>query len=676
MSRSAALKLKNDRIQDDLSNTMELYWYLQTQSRENAAKALELIQSGLKPARVLQQVHPGPTNKSPEEQPAESEGEPTVDQSSNSATIPASTPANTSANVIAGTIASTTESTSKERSSPEFEPLQQSAFHPSNVIPVLTRGVESFLLCTGCIFHIYDASDAQAKLNVARAFIEKVGETWAQPSYGSPLIDESRVILTPVCIMAALGLQYTKYPIPALGIRPSSEDGTHRYVTIFYEIAKRYLDVLIERNVLEAMRACAAFCVFNTIGHATVALNYAYMGINVAFNNGLPLLLDSCGIETKDWPSYKRVLRTLGTLHDWLVSTLGFVPQDLFGAQAKTSTLLDQEPATPAEIIQQKLAKVVHIEADLLRSVASFETITSPFFAYVRRDLLQWYEELPVWMRLDSLVVAESRPSSTIRTIYLVHLFYLSANILVARLAHKQLCSYSTPGRSAEMRIAVGDGLVAARTAARILQLQLDDLTIYQRCWCCEFAAYMACLTLLHSTTQLVLNGYSQPTWQKELSYAKSCIDVLEYCALVDKIARNFLKVTIRYYNVLLAIAEPNVAASDGTPPDGFDHLFSTSESTYAHLVSASAGLVNLLSHPFGSPSDLMMENTLEAKVGLGCELGQDSLSTPPQNTTLNASSDRVLSLRKVMSTSLQNSCLLGSSQPHDWSPLLDMGSL
>jgi len=148
--------------------------------------------------------------------------------------------------------------------------------------------------------------------------------------------------------------------------------------------------------------------------------------------------------------------------------------------------LLDEDPLVPAEIIQRELAKVVHIEADLLRAVASFTIVTTPLFAYIRMELLRWHEDLPVWMRLESLVKSDSHPAGTKRTIYLVHLFYLSANILVARLARKQLSGILPHGQNDEMMIAVGDGLVAARTAARILQLQLDDLTIYQRCWCCE----------------------------------------------------------------------------------------------------------------------------------------------------------------------------------------------
>jgi hypothetical protein len=75
--------------------------------------------------------------------------------------------------------------------------------------------------------------------------------------------------------MAAIGLQYTRDPIPALGFEPSAENGTYQYVTIFYEFAKHLLETVIESNILEAIKICAAMCIFNTIEHATIALAHA-----------------------------------------------------------------------------------------------------------------------------------------------------------------------------------------------------------------------------------------------------------------------------------------------------------------------------------------------------------------------------------------------------------------
>lgn len=162
-------------------------------------------------------------------------------------------------------------------SSPKSSYPPNTTLHPSNVVPALAYGVDAFFLCTGLMFHVYEESEAQAQLNLARQYIEEVGENWSQPLDKSSLLAESSFSLCSVCIMAALGLQYTKDPIAALDFQPSGGNGIHQYVSIFYHVAKQHLDDLIERNSLEAMKACAAFCAFNTIGHATVALNYACM---------------------------------------------------------------------------------------------------------------------------------------------------------------------------------------------------------------------------------------------------------------------------------------------------------------------------------------------------------------------------------------------------------------
>jgi hypothetical protein len=79
------------------------------------------------------------------------------------------------------------------------------------------------------------------------------------------------------CIMAAVGLQYTKDPIPALDFEPTSENGMYQYVAIFYEATKHLMDTTIENNVLNAIKVCAVMCVFNIILHSTVALANAGM---------------------------------------------------------------------------------------------------------------------------------------------------------------------------------------------------------------------------------------------------------------------------------------------------------------------------------------------------------------------------------------------------------------
>lgn len=58
---------------------------------------------------------------------------------------------------------------------------------------------------------------------------------------------------------------------------------------------------------------------------------------------------------------------------------------------------------------------------------------------------------------------------------------------------------------------------------------------------------YMSCLVLLHSSAQMLHYGYPQNIRQQELSYAKSCLDVLEYCGTVDKVTLCFAEITRSY---------------------------------------------------------------------------------------------------------------------------------
>ena len=151
-------------------------------------------------------------------------------------------------------------------------PAIQNSLKYSNIIAALESGVEAFFTCTGCIFHIYDQPEAQEMLVVVRECLRDAGDMWPQLIFRGSAPTQLTTPLCSVCIMAAIGLQYTKDPIPAMGFQPSEENGTYQYVNIFYEITKHLVEAVIENNVLEAIKVCAAMCVFNTISHATVAL--------------------------------------------------------------------------------------------------------------------------------------------------------------------------------------------------------------------------------------------------------------------------------------------------------------------------------------------------------------------------------------------------------------------
>lgn len=93
------------------------------------------------------------------------------------------------------------------------------------------------------------------------------------------------------------------------------------------------MEVVIENDGIEAMKVCAAVCVFNSIEHATVALAYAgtWSGLRLCVTSfdyiqdmGINLALSSrsefypASLENTAWVDYKRVLRTLVSLRRYV----------------------------------------------------------------------------------------------------------------------------------------------------------------------------------------------------------------------------------------------------------------------------------------------------------------------------------------------------------------------
>jgi hypothetical protein len=186
----------------------------------------------------------------------------------------------------------------------------------------------------------------------------------------------------------------------------------------------------------------------------------------------------------------------------------------------------------------------------------------------------------------------------------------------------------------------------------------------------------MSCIVLLHSTTQMVLSGRSQSIWRKKLSYAKSCIDVLEYCGRVDKVALCFFEVTNSYYTTLLQEEASEIPLLDDDSPLSYEHLFENPMRSRNHLKEASADLIDLLIRPFGSPFDLSVESTQKSGFATGVGHEQDPFMTLPFNITMSTRSDRVYSLRNTMCSSIQNSRFMGSKRTHNWSSILDTDQL
>lgn len=132
------------------------------------------------------------------------------------------------------------------------------------------------------------------------------------------------------------------------------------------------------------------------------------------------------------------------------------------------------------------MVKVTVIKANLLQMLDKFNSISEATIRTIHENLKQWHRCLPHWMQLGSLLSPEAPVTDQTRVTFLVHLFYLSAVILVARVCYRGKSRSRDLLYNVEERMVIKQSLIAARTAARILRLQLSEGAVFQRCWLTE----------------------------------------------------------------------------------------------------------------------------------------------------------------------------------------------
>ena len=130
------------------------------------------------------------------------------------------------------------------------------------------------------------------------------------------------------------------------------------------------------------------------------------------------------------------------------------------------------------------MVKIAILKQEILRINTKLGQLSPISISVVRRDLLQWYQDLPDEMRLSNLVNNPDISTDLRRTIYYVHLLYLGALMLIYRQTpnEAQHLSDTEPESREQTHL---DAVVAARQSARILNLLREEDGIFQRCWIC-----------------------------------------------------------------------------------------------------------------------------------------------------------------------------------------------
>jgi hypothetical protein len=171
----------------------------------------------------------------------------------------------------------------------------------------------------------------------------------------------------------------------------------------------------------------------------------------------------------------------------WLSASLDYVP-DAIG----TATLAAAEDlhATPEDMIRRECVKVSIIKAETLHRIPKLAPVPEYIVSHFNTRLQVFHEELPAWMSLGELIANQDNDLMTqLRpVIFYVHLFYLSAMMLLARrlvVAHVALDATGKVSLPTVANCAIRDGFLAAQTNAQVLESMLLECKVVQVCWLC-----------------------------------------------------------------------------------------------------------------------------------------------------------------------------------------------
>lgn len=328
--------------------------------------------------------------------------------------------------------------------------------------------ISSFTRCAGKLFHICEKDDVEMSFDLV---------------FRNSGNDKSlhAMALCRLSSLAVVGCLYMK------GTKGDELKDT------YYQIAKSLLDTCIEQDPLGSATFCTLICMFNVMSHATVALAYIELGISLCRQFHLHTVCRPSFLTPAKWMSGKRAWRSLIFFGTWISATIGYLSGnewDSPGGTSDFSVAADCSEIDVEDMVQIQMVKIAVLKRNILHINMQFPHMTSFTVDTVKQDLSKWYDQLPPIMQLKNLLRNHSDMSvdrDLRRTIYLVHLLYLGALMLLYRRITVQskritpIAQLDSP-RSWIRKLAT-DSAVAAEQSARILGLLLDEDGIFERCW-------------------------------------------------------------------------------------------------------------------------------------------------------------------------------------------------
>ncbi|KAI4928432.1 uncharacterized protein J4E92_005918 [Alternaria infectoria] len=338
--------------------------------------------------------------------------------------------------------------------------------------------LEMFFNCVGALFYIMNRNDVQACIEAIKASGNENMPLGHMFSNGSTI--ELRTYAAEIAGMASIGVIHSQLADPTKAPPPELAD-------YFYAVAKHGLDSAILYDPLRAMNVCALLGMYNIVVKATVALAYIELGLSLPRNRKISL--ETC---PPDWsPSYyddiRRTHMTLVHLQCWLSASLDYNSDSLTFDVHSSLNGLD---APPQDMIRRECVKVSIIKASLLHRLPSKAPVPENVTLEFRAQLSRFHAQLPDWMSVAALLRGDSSPlMATFRpVIFYVHLFYLSAMMLLARrliIAYIPLDAVGIVVLPPEARRAIEEGYQAAETNASVMSLMLQEGKVVQVCWLC-----------------------------------------------------------------------------------------------------------------------------------------------------------------------------------------------
>ncbi|KAL8825677.1 MAG: hypothetical protein Q9191_004266 [Dirinaria sp. TL-2023a] len=259
MTRNAALKHRNERLEGRVSAMLEIYWRLQNAPPNEATELLNRIRAGAEPDAVL-------TFENEQEGPVDLELPPAL---SSSVTATSMTLAPALNNPTA------TKTGQSEISKANEDWIIQIMSLPSTLFAIKVA-IDRFHACTGIMFPVISREKSQQLQHDVLEPLLEHGVSWIFQEANDYEKLARIAALSELCGMAAVGLQFNHDTLPVLPM--DSDKDLTEHSTPLYQLGKHFLDEAIKFNPFGAMRTCSFLAMFNIVDHSTVAL--AYCGNN------------------------------------------------------------------------------------------------------------------------------------------------------------------------------------------------------------------------------------------------------------------------------------------------------------------------------------------------------------------------------------------------------------